>query len=131
MELYGDVVGFIFNMGGYIDTMHDIDKVRWHGFSDEQVDKLENAYPDVVQIFKAVELDIIEHYLRCMVPFDIELAGEYFCAQAGRRQRGSFWNMDYIAYECRDGMRTAEEIYIRFVERAREMMHYNNNQNEE
>ena len=27
MELYGDVVCFIFNMGGYIDTMHDIDKV--------------------------------------------------------------------------------------------------------
>lgn len=40
MELYGDVVGFIFNMGGYIDTMHDIDKVRWHGFSGGQIENI-------------------------------------------------------------------------------------------
>lgn len=33
--------------------------------------------------------------------------------------------MEYIAYECRDGRCTAEEIYIRFVKRARELMHYN------
>ena len=130
-ELYGNARGFEFNLGGYIDTYYENDNIRWHGFSDEQVDKLEKAYPDVVQIFKAVGLDIIEHYLRCMVPFDIELAGEYFGAQAGRRPRGTFLNMDYIAYECRDGRCTAEEIYNRFMEQAREMMHYNNKQNEE
>ena len=130
-ELYGDAWGFEFNLGGYIDTYYENDDIRWHGFSDEQVDKLNKAYPNIVQSFRTIGLDIIEHYLRCMVPFDIELAGEYFGAPAGRRQRGTFRNMDYIAYECRDGMRTAEEIYNRFVERAREMMHYNNNENEE
>jgi hypothetical protein len=39
--------------------------------------------------------------------------------------------MEYIAYECRDGMYTAEEIYNRFVERARELMNYKNNKKEE
>ena len=29
--------------------------------------------------------------------------------------------------ECRDGMCTAEEIYNRFVKRAREVMNYKNN----
>ena len=130
-ELYGDARGFEFNLGGYIDTYYENDDIRWHGFSDEQVDKIKKAYPDVVKIFKAVGLDIIEHYLRCMVSFNIEMAGEYFGTQAGRRPRGTFRNMNYIAYECRDGRYTAEEIYNRFVERAREMMHYNNNQNEE
>ena len=77
MELYGDVVGFIFNMGGYIDTMHDIDKVRWHGFSDKQADELDRCYAKVVQIFREIALDIIEMHLRCMVPYDIELAVKY------------------------------------------------------
>lgn len=75
--------------------------------------------------------DIIEHYLRCMVQIDIELAIEYFSVPYRQRQRGTFLNMDYIAYECRDGRCTAEEIYNRFMEQAREMMHYNNKQNEE
>lgn len=75
--------------------------------------------------------DIIEHYLRCMFQIDIELAIEYFSVPYRQRPQGTFRNMDYIAYECRNGMRTAEEIYIRFVKQARELMHYNNNQNEE
>ena len=33
--------------------------------------------------------------------------------------------------ECRDGMCTAEEIYNRFVKRAREVMNYKNNKKEE
>lgn len=33
--------------------------------------------------------------------------------------------------ECRDGMYTAEEIYNRFVKRAREVMNYKNNKKEE
>ena len=70
--------------------------------------------------------DIIEHYLRCMFQIDIELAIEYFSVPY--RQRGTFLNMDYMAYECRDGRCTAEEIYNRFVERARELMHYNENE---
>ena len=123
-ELYGDADGFIFNMGGYIDAFYDCDGKRWQGFTDEQVERLERSYSLVTETFQMAGTDIIEHYLRCMVPFDIELAGEYFGAQAGRRQRGTFRNMDYIAYECRDGMRTAEEIYNRFVKRARKLMHY-------
>ena len=77
MELYGDAEGFIFNMGGYIDAMYDMDEVRWKGFSDKQVDELEWCYPQVVQLFREVALDIIEMYLRCMVPYDIELAAKY------------------------------------------------------
>lgn len=49
MELYGDAGGFIFNMSGYIDTMYDIDKVRWCGFSDKQAEELERCYPKVVE----------------------------------------------------------------------------------
>ena len=29
MALYGDADGFIFNIGGYIDTMYDIDEATW------------------------------------------------------------------------------------------------------
>jgi hypothetical protein len=130
-ELYGDADGFIFNMGGYIDAFYDCDGKRWQGFTDGQVGRLEKSYPLVVKVFQMAGIDIIEHYLRCMVPFDIELAGEYFGAQAGRRQRGTFRNMDYIAHECRDGRCTAEEIYNRFVKRARELMYYKTNKKEE
>lgn len=122
MELYGDVVGFIFNMGGYIDTMHDIDKVRWHGFSDKQADELDRCYAKVVQIFREIALDIIEMHLRCMVPYDIELAVKYM--EEKPKPLGTFRNMEYIAWECRDGKLTAEEIYDIFLSQARKLMHY-------
>ena len=91
MELYGDVVGFIFNMGGYIDTMHDIDKVRWHGFSDKQADELDRCYAKVVQVFRDIALDIIEMHLRCMVPHDIERSREL---RESSESRGTFRNME-------------------------------------
>jgi len=122
MELYGDVVGFIFNMGGYIDTMHDIDKVRWHGFSDKQADELDRCYAKVVQIFREIALDIIEIHLRCMVPYDIELAVKYM--EEKLKPLGTFRNMEHIAWECRDGNLTAEEIYDIFLDQARKLMHY-------
>jgi hypothetical protein len=130
-ELYGDADGFIFNMGGYIDAFYDCDGKRWQGFTYRQVERLGRSYSLVTETFQMAGTDIIEHYLRCMVQIDIELAIEYFCVPYRQRQRGTFRNMDYIAYECRDGMRTAEEIYNRFVERAIEMMHYKNNKKEE
>ena len=92
MELYGDVVGFIFNMGGYIDTMHDIDKVRWHGFSDKQADELDRCYAKVVQIFREIALDIIEMHLRCMVPYDIELAVKYMEEKQKPLEHSAIWS---------------------------------------
>jgi hypothetical protein len=130
-ELYGDADGFIFNMGGYIDAFYDCDGKRWQGFTYGQVERLERSYPLVVKVFQMVGTDIIEHYLRCMFQIDIELAIEYFSFPYRQRPRGTFRNMEYIAYECRDGMYTAEEIYNRFVERARELMNYKNNKKEE
>lgn len=130
-ELYGDANGFVFNMGGYIDAFYDCDDKRWQGLTDSQVERIERSYPLIVETFQMAGMDIIEQHLRCMVPFDIELAVEYFSVPVGEAPRGTFRNMEYIAYECRDGMRTAEEIYNRFVERARYMMHYNDNKNEE
>ena len=90
-ELYGDAWGFEFNLGGYIDTYYENDNMRWHGFSDEQVERLRRAYPDIVQLFRMVAWYIIGH-------------------------------------ECGSKMQTAEDMYNRFVERAREMMHYNENE---
>lgn len=126
-ELYGDADGFIFNMGGYIDAFYDCDGKRWQGLTDEQVERLERSYSLVTETFQMAGTDIIEHYLRCMFQIDIELAIEYFSVPYRRRPQGTFRNMEYIAYECRDGRCTAEEIYIRFVKRARELMHYNEN----
>ena len=90
-ELYGDAWGFEFNLGGYIDTYYENDNMHWHGFSDEQVERLRRAYPDIVQLFRMVALYIIGH-------------------EGGSK------------------MQTAEDMYNRFVERAREMMHYNENE---
>ena len=130
-ELYGDADGFIFNMGGYIDAFYDCDGKRWQGFTDGQVERLERLYPLVVKVFQMAGTDIIEHYLRCMVQIDIELAIEYFSVPLYRQPQGTFRNMEYIAYECRDGRCTAEEIYNSFVKRARELMNYKNNKKEE
>lgn len=121
MELYGDVEGFIFNMGGYIDTMYDIDEVRWLGFSDKQVDELERCYAKVVEEIREIALDIIEMHLRCMVPYDIELATKYM----ENSSYGTFLNMKQIAWECRNGELTAEEIYDIFLSQARTLMHHN------
>ena len=124
MELYGDAEGFIFNMGGYIDAMYDMDEVRWKGFSDKQVDELERCYPQVVQLFREVALDIIEMYLRCMVPYDIELAAKYI----ENSPHGTFRNMEHIAWECRNDKLTAVELYDIFLVRARKLMHYKENE---
>jgi hypothetical protein len=76
MELYGEVVGFIFNMGGgNIDNM-----------------------------------------------YDIELAVKYM--EEKPKPFGTFRNMEHIAWECRDGKLTAEEIYDIFLSQARKLMHY-------
>lgn len=121
MELYGDGVGFIFNMGGYIDTMYDIDKVRWHGFSDKQADELDRCYTKVVQIFREIALDIIEMHLRCMVPHDIERSREL---RESSESRGTFRNMENIYWLCQDAKPTAEEVYNKFLSETRELMHY-------
>ena len=121
MELYGDVVGFIFNMGGYIDSMFDNDKVRWHGFSDKQADELDKCYPKVIQAFRDIALDIIEMHLRCMVPYDI---GRSRKLKESSESRGTFRNMDNIAWLCQESRPTAEEVYGEFLREARELMHY-------
>jgi rubrerythrin len=121
MELYGDVVGFIFNMGGYIDSMYDNDKVRWHGFSDKQADELDKCYPKVVQVFRDIALDIIEMHLRCMVPYDIERSREL---RESSESRGTFRNMENISWLCQDAKPTAEEVYNEFLREARKLMHY-------
>ena len=121
MELYGDVVGFIFNMGGYIDSMYDNDKVRWHGFSDKQADELKECYPKVVKVFRDVALDIIEIHLRCMVPYDIERSRKL---KESSESRGTFRNMDNIAWLCQESRPTAEEVYGEFLREARKFMHY-------
>lgn len=122
MELYGDADGFIFNMGGYIDTMYDVDEVRWYGFSDKQADELERCYPKVVEELRKIAMDVIEMHLRCMVPYDIELAIKYM--EEKPKPLGTFRNMEYIAWGCRDGKLTAEEIYDIFLSQARKLMHY-------
>ena len=121
MELYGDVVGFIFNMGGYIDSMYDNDKVRWHGFSDKQAVELDKCYPKVVQVFRDVALDIIEMHLRCMVPYDIERSRKQ---KESSEPRGTFRNMDNIAWLCQEARPTAEDIYGEFLREARNLKHY-------
>jgi hypothetical protein len=123
-ELYGDADGFIFNMGGYIDAFYDCDGKRWQGFTDGQVERLERSYSLVTETFQMAGTDIIEHYLRCMFQIDIELAIEYFSVPYRQRQRGTFRNMEHIAWECRDGKLTAEEIYDIFLSQARKLMHY-------
>lgn len=122
MELYGDADGFIFNMGGYIDTMYDMDEVRWHGFSDKQADELEQCYPKVVEEFREIAQDVIEMHLRCMVPYDIELAVMYM--EENPMPHGTFRNMEHIALECRNGKLRAEEIYDIFLSRARKVKNY-------
>lgn len=122
--MYGDADGFIFNMGGYIDDFYDCDGKRWQGFTDGQVEQLERSYSLVIETFQMAGTDIIEHYLRCMVQIDIELAIEYFSVPYRQRPRGTFLNMEHIAWECRDGKLTAEEIYDIFLSQARKLMHY-------
>lgn len=122
MELYGDADGFIFNMGGYIDTMYDIDEARWLGFSDKQADELERCYPKVVEGFREIALDVIEMHLRCMVSYDVELAVRYM--EANPKPLGTFRNMEHIAWECRNGKLTAEEIYDIFLSQARELRYF-------
>ena len=121
MELYGDIVGFISNIGGYIDSMYDNDKVRWHGFSDKQADELDKCYPKVVQVFRDIALDIIEMHLRCMVPYDIERSREL---RESSESRGTFRNMENISWLCQDAKPTAEEVYNEFLREARKLMHY-------
>ena len=121
MELYGDVVGFIFNMGGYIDSMYDIDKVRWHGFSDKQADELDKCYTKVVQVFQGIALDIIEMHLRCMVPYDIDCSRKL---KETSESRGTFRNMENIAWLCQGSRPTAEEVYNEFLKEVRILMHY-------
>ena len=121
MELYGDVVGFIFNMGGYIDSMYDNDKVRWLGFSDKQADELDKCYPKVVNVFREIALDIIEMYLRSMVPHDIERSREL---RESPESSGTFRNMENISWLCQDAKPTAEEVYNEFLREARKLMHY-------
>lgn len=127
-ELYGDVGGFEFNLGGYIDTYYETDNIRWRGFSNEQVDRLHNAYPDIVHSFKTIGLEIIEHYLRRMAQSDIERAVKNFSIPSGQRPSGISRNMEYIAYECKDGRRGAEDIYNCFLERVKELMNHNENE---
>lgn len=122
MELYGDADGFILNIGGYIDTMYDIDEVRWHGFSDKQAEELERCYPKVVEEFREIALDIIEMHLRCMVPYDIEQAVKSM--QEKPKPPGTFRNMERIAWECRNSELTAEEIYDSFLSQTRKLMNY-------
>lgn len=122
MELYGDASGFIFNMGGYIDSMYDIDDVRWHGFSDKQADELERCYPKTVEEFREIAMDVIEMHLRCMVPYDIELSMKYM--EEKPKPLGTFRNMEHIAWVCRDGKLTAEDIYDILLSQARKLMHY-------
>jgi hypothetical protein len=55
---------------------------------------------------------------------DIAQAVEYFKIPSGQRPKVEFSNMMYIAYECRDKVRTAEEIYDIFLSQARKLMHY-------
>lgn len=100
-----------------------MDGIRRHGFSDGQATRLKNAYPDIIQPFRNVALDIIEHYLRTIHPHDIERAINYFTTPVGQNPHGTFRNIEYIAYERRDKKPTAEDIYNRFIERARELMH--------
>ena len=121
MELYGDVVGFIFNMGGYIDSMYDNDKVRWHGFSDKQAVELDKCYPKVVNVFREIALDIIEMHLRSMVPHDIERSQEL---RESPESSGTFRNMENISWLCQDAKPTAEEVYNEFLREARKLMHY-------
>ena len=120
-ELYGDAEGFIFDLGGYIDSLYDNDKVRWHGFSDKQADELDKCYPKVVQAFRDIALDIIEMHLRCMVPYDIERSREL---KKSSESRGTFRNMDNIARLCQKSRPTAEEVYGEFLREARKLMHY-------
>ena len=124
-ELYGDTGRFEFNLSGYIDTYYENDNIHWRGFSDEQVNRLKRAYPNIVQSFKDAGLDIIEHYLRALSDYDIERAVEYVTTPAGQKPRGTFRNLEYIAYECKDGRRSAEEIYNSFLKQAKRLIHYN------
>ena len=123
-ELYGDAQRFEFNLSGYIDTYYENDNIRWHGLSDEQVDRLKRTYPDIVHSFKIGATSIIEYYLRRMNLSDIVQAVEYFKIPSGQRPKVEFSNMMYIAYECRDKVRTAEEIYDIFLSQARKLRHY-------
>ena len=101
--------------------MYDNDEVRWHGFSDKQADELDKCYSKVVQVFRDIALDIIEIHLRCMVPYDIERSRKL---KESSESRGTFRNMDNIAWLCQESRPTAEEVYGEFLREARELMHY-------
>ena len=101
--------------------MYDNDNVRWHGFSDQQADELDKCYSKVIQVFRDIALDIIEMYLRCMVPYDIERSREL---KESPESRGTFRNMENIARLCEESRPTAEEVYGEFLREVRELMHY-------
>ena len=124
-ELYGDADGFVFDLEGHIDTYYENDDKRWHGFTEEQWERLRQNYHSIVRCFQMVALDIIEHYLRSVVPYYIEQAvklkeGESDCQQPFR----TFRNMEKIAWLCRDGNPTAKEVYDSFLKEQRVLMHY-------
>ena len=121
MELYGNVEMFIFNMGGYIDSMYHIDNVRWCGFSDKQAEELKKCYLQFVQAVKEGALDIIEMYLRCMIPYDIEFARRL---KKSTKPRGTCRNMEHIAWLCQGTKPTAEEVYDQFLRQARKLMYF-------
>lgn len=123
-ELFGDIRRFEFNLGGYIDTYYENDGIRWLGFREEQVNRLKRVYPDIVQSLRDAGLDIIEHYLRALSDYDIERAVEYVTAPVEQKSRGVFRNLEYIAYECKDGRRSAEEIYNCFLERVKRLIQF-------
>ena len=126
LELYGDDDGFIFNLGGYIDAYHDIENLRWSGFTDRQVDGLSNAYPEVAKAFRNFSVDIIEMYLRSIRECDIRRVTEKRAnSNEGDVPHSRFRNLEQIAWLCRDGILTADEVYNIFMERVNYLM-YNN-----
>lgn len=120
-ELFGDASHFSLNLEGYIDTYHEIDETPWCGFSGRQSDELGRCYPKVVQVFREVALDIIEMYLRCMEPYDIERSIKL---KESSEPKGTFRNMEHIASLCQEASPTANEVYDIFLNWARILMHY-------
>ena len=126
LELYGDDDSFIFNLGGYIDAYHDIDNLRWGGFTDRQLEGLSNAYPEVTKAFRNFSVDIIEMYLRSIRDCDIRRITERRSNDDEHETPHSrFRNLEQIAWLCQDGILTAEEVYKIFIERVNCLMYDN------
>lgn len=109
MELYGAKDRFVFNLGGYIDNFYNNDHIRWRGFSETQERRLEEYYTQIVRAFKLIALDIIEMYLRSINRADIERVERLNLS--GEGVRGSFRNLEEIAWLCREKFPTASEVY--------------------